>query len=203
MGTNPVDSLPDADRVAAWLAACPFVVVSDVVERTDTTKFAHVLLPAQAWGEKDGTVTNSERRISRQRPLRVVAGEAMPDWWALCGVARRMGFARAFDYSGPAAIFREHAALSGYQNRGARDFDISALARISNSEFDALRPFQWPWRHGEAASDAPKRFFADGRFYATSTHGHPNGRVVALDPAKSASAQWREIVRATAGGLYR
>ena len=170
MGTNPVDSLPDADRVAAWLAACPFVVVSDVVERTDTTKFAHVLLPAQAWGEKDGTVTNSERRISRQRPLRVVAGEAMPDWWALCGVARRMGFARAFDYSGPAAIFREHAALSGYQNRGARDFDISALARISNSEFDALRPFQWPWRHGEAASDAPKRFFADGRFYT------PNGR---------------------------
>ncbi len=170
MGTNPVDSLPDANRAAAALSACPFVVVSDVVARTDTTKFAHVLLPAQAWGEKDGTVTNSERRISRQRPLRAAAGEAMPDWWAMAGVARRMGFGKAFDFSGPAAIFREHAALSGYRNGGARDFDISALARVSNMEFDALRPFQWPWRAGDAASDAPKRFFADGRFYT------PNGR---------------------------
>ncbi len=170
MGTNPVDSLPDANRVAAALGVCPFVVVSDVVARTDTTKFAHVLLPAQAWGEKDGVVTNSERRISRQRPLRAAAGEAMPDWWAMAGVARRMGFGKAFDYSGPAAIFREHAALSGYRNGGARGFDISALAGISNIEFDALRPFQWPWRAGEAASDAPKRFFADGRFYT------PDGR---------------------------
>jgi len=165
MGTNPVDSLPDADRVAAALAICPFVVVSDVVERTDTTKFAHVLLPAQAWGEKDGTVTNSERCISRQRPLRAPSGEAMPDWWAMCAVARRMGFAKAFDYSGPAAIFREHAALSGYRNGGARAFDISALAKMSDAEYRTLRPFQWPWRAGEAASDQPKRFFADGRFY--------------------------------------
>ncbi len=165
MGTNPVDSMPDADRVAAALAACPFVVVSDVVERTDTTRLAHVLLPGQAWGEKDGTVTNSERRISRQRPLRAPLGEAMPDWWAICAVARRMGFARAFDYAGPAAIFREHAALSGYRNKGARGFDISALADVTDADYRALRPFQWPWRAGEAASEAPKRFFADGRFF--------------------------------------
>ncbi|MEI2735594.1 MAG: molybdopterin-dependent oxidoreductase [Rhodoblastus sp.] len=164
IGTNPVDSMPDADRVAAALAACPFVVVSDVVARTDTTKFAHVLLPAQAWGEKDGTITNSERRISRQRPLRAPSGEAMPDWWALAAVARRMGFARAFDFSGPAAVFREHAALSGYRNDGARGFDISALADIADADYRALQPFQWPWRAGEPASVAPKRLFGDGRF---------------------------------------
>ncbi len=165
MGTNPVDSLPDADAVADALANCPFVVVSDVVARNDTIPYAHVLLPAQAWGEKDGTVTNSERRISRQRALRLPPGEAMPDWWALCGLARRMGFVRPFDYSGPAAIFREYAAMSGYRNDGARDFDISALARVSDAEYAALAPFQWPWRAGEPKSDAPKRFFADGRFY--------------------------------------
>ena len=164
MGTNPVDSLPDADRVAAALAACPFVVVSDVVAQTDTTKYAHVLLPAQAWGEKDGTVTNSERRISRQRTLRRPSGEAMPDWWALASVARRMGFAHAFDYSGPAAVFREHAALSGYRNRGARAFDISALSDVSDAAYRALAPFQWPWRAGEPASAAPNRMFGDGRF---------------------------------------
>ncbi|MFT4096052.1 MAG: molybdopterin-dependent oxidoreductase [Rhodoblastus sp.] len=168
MGTNPVDSLPDANRAAAALAACPFVVVSDVVARTDTTKYAHVLLPAQAWGEKDGTVTNSERRISRQRPLRAAVGEAMPDWWAMAAVARRMGFGAAFDFSGPAAIFREHAALSGYRNNGARDFDISALAGVSNAQFETLAPFQWPWRASEVASEAPKRFFADKRFYTSN-----------------------------------
>ena len=164
MGTNPVDSMPDADRVAAALAACPFVVVSDVVARTDTTRYAHVLLPAQAWGEKDGTVTNSERRITRQRPLRMPQGEAMPDWWAMAAVARRMGFAKAFDYSGPAAIFREHAALSGYRNNGERAFDISALSQLSDAGFRTLAPFQWPWRADEAATDAPKRMFGDGRF---------------------------------------
>jgi assimilatory nitrate reductase catalytic subunit len=165
MGTNPVDSLPDADAVRAALAACPFVVVSDVVERTDTNRYAHVLLPAQAWGEKDGTVTNSERRISRQRAFRSAPGEAMPDWWALCGVARRLGHGRAFDYSGPAAIFREHAALSGFRNAGTRAFDISALADVSDADYQALAPFQWPWRAGEPHSDAPKRFFAEGGFF--------------------------------------
>ena len=66
--------------------------------RTDTTRYADVLLPAAAWGEKDGTVTNSERRISRQRPFLPLPGEARPDWWIVCEVARRMGFADAFDY---------------------------------------------------------------------------------------------------------
>ncbi len=88
--------------------------------RTDTTQSgAHVLLPAAAWGEKDGTVTNSERRISRQRGFLPLAGEAMPDWWVVSEVARRLGFGAAFDWTGPAAIFREHAALSAFENDGS------------------------------------------------------------------------------------
>jgi assimilatory nitrate reductase catalytic subunit len=165
MATNPVDSLPDADFVRAALAKCPFVAVSDVAEKTDTAALAHVLLPALAWGEKDGTVTNSERRISRQRALRKGPGEARADWEMICEVARRMGFHEAFAYDGPAAIFREHAALSGVANNGARDFDISACADLSEAGYEALAPFQWPWRAGEDCGEAPKRFFADGKFF--------------------------------------
>ncbi|MDP3388687.1 MAG: molybdopterin-dependent oxidoreductase, partial [Methylococcaceae bacterium] len=112
MGTNPVVSLPNADKVKQALQRCEFVVVSDCIANTDTTALAHVLLPAQGWSEKDGTVTNSERRISRQRALFKPAGNAKPDWWILTQVAQRMRFEQAFPYQSPVEIFREHAALS-------------------------------------------------------------------------------------------
>ncbi len=95
MGTNPVVSMPDADRVRAALLGCELVVVSDCVRHTDTTACADILLPAASWGEKDGTVTNSERRISRQRSFQPAAGEARQDWWIITQVAQRMGFAAA------------------------------------------------------------------------------------------------------------
>lgn len=192
IGANPVDSLPDADKVRLALATCPFVVISDVMEKTDTTAFAHVLLPARPWGEKDGTVTNSERRISRQRALTPAAGEAMPDWWALCRAARLMGYSEGFDFGGPADIFREYAALSGYFNDGERDFDISACADIDRAGYDALAPFQWPWRRGEAAMRDAKRFFADGRFFTADRRG----RFVATPyrPPQSATSAKRPFV---------
>ncbi|TIW57226.1 MAG: nitrate reductase, partial [Mesorhizobium sp.] len=144
MATNPVDSMPDADAVEAAIKACPFVVVSDVLASTDTVRHAHVSLPATAWGEKDGTVTNSERRISRQRAFLPAPGEARPDWWIVAEVAKRMGFAEAFAHAGPGEIFAEHAALSGYENDGARDFDIGAYAGINAEGYEDLAPFQWP-----------------------------------------------------------
>jgi len=162
MCTNPAASLPNTGRVKEALATCPLVVVSDCMRNTDTTQFAHVLLPAAAWGEKDGTVTNSERRISRQRPFLPPPGEAKPDWWMVCEVAKRMGLADAFAYDGPAAIFREHAMLSGEGNNGARAFDISGLV---DADYDSLAPVQWPVNqaapNGTARID---RFYtADGK----------------------------------------
>ncbi len=171
MATNPVDSLPDADAVKAAIRACPFVVVSDVMRSTDTTDLAHVLLPAEAWGEKDGTVTNSERRISRQRRILPSVGEARADWWALAEVGRRMGWAEAFGWEDAAAIFREHAALSGFRPEIARDFDISAFADLPAEGYEALAPFQWPRRAGEATPNGARRFFADGRFYTPDGRG--------------------------------
>jgi assimilatory nitrate reductase catalytic subunit len=163
MATNPVDSLPDADQVAAALDACPFVVVSDVLAETDTTRHAHVKLPALAWGEKDGTVTNSERRISRQRAFLPPPGEARADWWAICEVAKRLGHGPAFDYRHVGEIFAEHAALSGFENGGTRDFDIGAWAVHDGPAYEAMTPFQWPQAAGEGPTE--RRFFAQGNFF--------------------------------------
>jgi assimilatory nitrate reductase catalytic subunit len=158
MATNPVASMPDADAVRSALQACPFVVVSDVMRHTDTTACADVLLPAAAWGEKDGTVTNSERRISRQRAFRAPPGEARPDWWIVQEVARRMGHGAAFDFDGPAAVFREHAALSAAGNDGRRDFDLGGLATLEDDAYATLAPVQWPVpRDGAPPDSGPGR----------------------------------------------
>jgi assimilatory nitrate reductase catalytic subunit len=174
MGTNPAVSMPDADRVRAALLACELVVVSDCVQHTDTTACADILLPAAGWGEKDGTVTNSERRISRQRAFLPAAGESRPDWWIVTQVAQRMCFADVFPYSQPAQIFREHAQLSGFENGpafengGMRAFDISALTEIDDAQYDALQPVQWPIN--SQTPEGTQRLFADGKFYT------PNGK---------------------------
>jgi assimilatory nitrate reductase catalytic subunit len=162
MATNPAVSLPDAAQVRRALAACPFVVVSDCVRATDTARHAHVLLPALGWGEKDGTVTNSERTMSRQRAFLPPPREAKADWWIVSEVARRLGFADAFAYRGPADIFREHAALSAFENGGTRDFDIGALAHLSDEAYALLAPTQWPLT---AAGERTQRFFANGNFF--------------------------------------
>jgi len=153
MATNPAVSLPDAARVRDALKACPFVVVSDVIAQTDTSLHADVRLPAAAWGEKDGTVTNSDRTISRQRPFMDLPGEAKPDWWIISEVARRMGWSDGFAYDQPADIWREHARLTAYQNDGTRLLDLRDHAAISNQAYDAMEPFRW--------GGTP---FADGRF---------------------------------------
>jgi len=195
MATNPASSLPDLHTVKRALQTCEFVVVSDNVSHTDTLEFAHVKLPALAWGEKSGTVTNSERRISRQRPFLAPPGEAKADWWIVSEVAKYMGFAESFNYSSEADIFTEYAQLSGYQNTGNRDFDISRLQHISNAEYEALPPTQWPLRavdnqvsQNVASSDATQksaghsqqRFFAQGGFF---THNQ-KARFIATQPRR-------------------
>jgi assimilatory nitrate reductase catalytic subunit len=150
MSTNPAVSMPDAAVVTAALKRCPLVVVSDITMNTETSKLAHVFLPAAAWGEKNGTATNSERRISRQRPFLSVPGEARPDWRIICDVANAMSFV-GFDYSGPADIFREHAGLTGVANKGTRPLDLSEYANLSEANYDALMPFQWGGNHPHKA----------------------------------------------------
>ena len=169
MGTNPVVSLPAADEVREALGRCELVVVSDCIAATDTTACAQVLLPAAAWGEKDGTVTNSERRISRQRGFLDLPGEVRPDWWIICEVAKRMGFAAAFDFQTAAEIFDEHARLSGADNEGSRAFDISGLAGLTPAGYERLEPVQWPISADQSSRGTP-RLFGSGHFM------HSDGR---------------------------
>jgi assimilatory nitrate reductase catalytic subunit len=163
MATNPAVSMPQADEVKEAIENCPFVVVSDVIHSTDTVALADVKLPSLAWGEKDGTVTNSERRISRQKAMLPPAGSAKADWWQLAEVGKRMGFGDAFNYPDARSVFIEHAKLSGYKNDGKRDFDVSGLSDISSIEYDELKPVQWPIVGPERS--VKTRFFAKGEFY--------------------------------------
>jgi assimilatory nitrate reductase catalytic subunit len=185
MATNPAVSLPQADGVREALGRLELFVVSDNVVSNDTINCgAHILLPAAAWGEKDGTVTNSERCISRQRAFLATPGDAKPDWWIVTEVARRLGFTEAFSYQSPADIFREHAALSAFENSGRRDFDIGGLAEVSGGEYDTLAPVQWPvTSKPSGGTSSEKRFFASGGFF-TADH---KARFVA--PDKPALAQ--------------
>ena len=159
--TNPAVSMPDADAVTAALRACPFVVVQDVTADTDTARLAHVLLPATAWAEKEGSVTNSDRTISRQRRVLPAPGRARDDWRILAQVAQRMGWAEAFDWPDAAAIFREYAALSGVAGSLGSDFDISDLSELSDDAYAGLAPFTWP----QNARQKGGRFFGAGQFH--------------------------------------
>ncbi|MGP1255758.1 MAG: nitrate reductase [Kiloniellales bacterium] len=178
MGTNPAVSLPDADRVRRAIRECSFVVVSDVEQCTDTAELADVLLPATAWGEKGGTVTNSERRISRQRAFLPPPGETRPDWRIICDVAAAMGWGSAFDYATPWEIFREYAALCSEGNDGRRDLDLSGCLSWRAADYEAAPPFQWPFTTHEGEVERPKRFFAEGGFFTDDRRA----RFIAVKP---------------------
>ncbi|MDD7972584.1 nitrate reductase [Roseinatronobacter alkalisoli] len=155
--TNPAVSMPDADAVARAIKGCDFVVVSDVTG-TDTTRLADVVLPATAWAEKSGTVTNSDRTISRQRAVLPAPGQARDDWRMIADVAARMGWGGAFGWDSAGAVFREYAQLSGIAGDLGRDFDISGLAQ---ADYDTLPPTRWPVN----ARQQGGRFFGAGGFF--------------------------------------
>ena len=186
MGTNPVVSMPRADAIRDAIKGLDLYVVSEAVADSDTamaTGRKTVLLPAQAWGEKDGTVTNSERRISRQRSFLKAPGEARADWAIISDVAKRLGHGEAFAYPNAAAIFREHASLSAFENNGSRDFDIGAVSDISDIAYAGAAPVQWPLTK-RGGKQGRQRLFADGQFFTFDKRA----RFVAVQPPALAQA---------------
>jgi assimilatory nitrate reductase catalytic subunit len=159
--TNPAQSMPDLSLVRAALERAEFAVVQESFRNTDTTGFADLLLPASSWGEKEGTVTNSERRISRVRAAVPPPGDARHDWEIAVDFARRLGeklnrplAQKLFPYTSPEQIFEEHRETT----RG-RDLDITGL---SYALLDSRGPQQWPFPEGAATGRA--RLYADGVF---------------------------------------
>ncbi|QQN40582.1 nitrate reductase [Acinetobacter sp. CS-2] len=197
MATNPVVSLPDADQVKRALDKCEFVVVSDICQDTDTTQYADVLLPALGWGEKDGTVTNSERRISRQRAFLEEPEQAKADWWAISQVAKKMGF-DGFEFNNSHDIFLEHARLSAEQNSepdlradtpNFRYFNLKALSDLNKTEYDELQPVQWPVWSAQQQDGAVARMYGKGQF------SHVDGKakfiaINAVDPVNQVCSEF-------------
>ncbi|HEX5801977.1 MAG TPA: molybdopterin-dependent oxidoreductase [Azospira sp.] len=164
--TNPAQSMPDQAEIRAALEAAEFVVLQEAYGNTDTAHYADLLLPATSWGEKEGTVTNSERRISRVRAAVPPPGEARHDWQIALDFARRLGVElhgedlgrpltdKLFPYTTPESIHAEHRAST----RG-RDLDISGL---SYALLETAGPQQWPYPEGASAGQV--RLYADGVF---------------------------------------
>ncbi|HYG12736.1 MAG TPA: molybdopterin-dependent oxidoreductase [Methylophilaceae bacterium] len=179
--TNPAQSMPDLERVQAALRQAEFVVVQEACQDTDTTQFADVLLPAATWGEKEGTVTNSERRITRVHQAVTAPGMARPDWRIAVDFAQRLGAqlgragdaARLFPYTATEQIFDEHR-----ESTRGRDLDITGL---SYRLLDLQGPQQWPFATG--ASAGAKRLYSDGVFV------RPDGKARFVDTAYTGTAE--------------
>lgn len=158
MCTNPLVSMPNARLVEEALKAAKFVVVQDVSNRSDTVAFADLVLPAAAWGEKTGTMTNSERRVSYLNKFNEPLGEALPDSEIIVKFAHKMGFGDAFDYPNSAAIYDEHVSLTKGTN-----VDMSGL---SHERLRSQGTLQWPVPTPQ--SEGTPRLFADGAFFTPS-----------------------------------
>jgi assimilatory nitrate reductase catalytic subunit len=163
--TNPANSMPDAKKVAAALSGDAFVVVQDAYRDTASAVFANLVLPATTWGEKEGTVTNSERRISRVRPAIAPFAQSRNDWVIARDFAQRLkqtirpDSAISFDYPTVETIWNEHR-----ESTSGRDLDITGL---SYSIIDQLGPQQWPMPEGQNQGTA--RLYTTGLF-ATESH---------------------------------
>ncbi len=156
--TNPLVSLPGVQKAEAGLKKAKFVVVQEMSNTAQTLEYADVVLPAASWAEKEGTMTNAERRISYLNKITNAPGEALPDAEIICRFAQKMGF-EGFDYKNAAAIYAEHCALTEGTN-----IDISGLS------YDVLkekRSVQWPFPKNNTGNGTA-RLFTDKQFYTTS-----------------------------------
>lgn len=165
--TNPLISLPDVRKAEEGLKKAKFVVVQDVTSKLETLQYADVVLPAAAWTEKEGTMTNAGRYISHLTKINEAPGEALPDAAIICRFAQKMGYS-GFAYHSFADIFAEHAALTKGTN-----IDISAL---TYEELKEKRAVQWPYKGRSQKSEdgshkeyfGTPRLFTDKKFFTPS-----------------------------------
>ena len=142
--TNPAVSMPDLLRTKKALLRSPFTIVQDAYYPLETASYAHVLLPAAQWGEKTGTMTNSERVVTLCSKFRPAPGEARPDWEIFAEVGRRLGFVREFDFASSAQVYQEFVSLTK-----DRPCDMSGL---THGRLRQQGPIQWPCPSEEADS---------------------------------------------------
>ena len=158
--TNPLVSMPDLDRVKAAIGNCPLVVVSEAYADSETSHYAHLLLPAAQWSEKAGAMTNSERRVTYCPAYRRRFGESRPDWEVFAEVGRRLGYSEQFSFHSAAEVYDEFTQLTH-----GRLCDVSGLSHELLSE---AGPQQWPYPSGSTPATAAKRLYTDHIFPTSS-----------------------------------
>ena len=158
--TNPLVSMPDLDRVKNAMQRCPLVVVSEAYADTETSHYAHLLLPAAQWSEKAGAMTNSERRVTYCPSFRPSHGESRPDWEVFAELGRRLGFAEQFTYASSAEVYAEFTTLTE-----GRVCDVSGL---SHGLLQAHGSQQWPFPKGHEPTSTSKRLYVGKRFPTAS-----------------------------------
>jgi ferredoxin-nitrate reductase len=151
--TNPAVSMPELDVAQHGLRETPLVVVQDCLGDTETAAYADVLLPAATWGEKRGTMTNSERLVTRSESVQTPPGEARADWQIVCDVARALGH-RGFDFADSDAVWEEFIRLTADS--------LCDMSGITNARLDDHGGTHWPFADGDAAPTL--RRYTDGRF---------------------------------------
>jgi len=156
--TNPAVSMPDLERTKAALRRSPLTICQDAYYPTETAAYAHVLLPAAQWGEKTGTMTNSERVVTLCPAFRKPVGEARADWEIFAAVGRRLGFAAQFAFANSAAVYAELSELT-------RD-RLCDQTGLSHDRLRAEGPIQWPCPEGTTPQEnaTPKRLYTDLHF---------------------------------------
>ncbi len=166
--TNPLISLPDVRMAEKGLKNAKFVVVQDITNKLETLPYADVVLPAAAWIEKEGTMTNAERRIAWLPKVIAAPREALPDAEIICRFAKQMGF-NGFEYNNTEEIFKEYTALTAGTNIDINGVDYSLLQQ--------RRSVQWPVNSNNDYKDT-RRLFTDHIFYTKSKrakiHGVPD-----------------------------
>lgn len=181
--TNPAVSMPNVHKVERALKNANFVIVQDISHNSETTKFADLLLPAAAWLEKEGTMTNSERRISYLPKVIEAPGEAIPDAEILWRFAQKMGYS-GFDYQNASEVYDEHCLLT----KGT-EIDISGLSyeRLKNEG-----SFQWPVPH--VTHKGTPRLFTDGRFFTNDGKSHFNAPQKLYNSSEATSPEYPLIL---------
>ena len=158
--TNPLVSMPDLERVKNAMQRCPLVVVSEAYADTETSHYAHLLLPAAQWSEKAGAMTNSERRVTYCPSFRPLHGESRPDWEVFAELGRRLGFTEQFSYKSSAEVYAEFTTLTE-----GRVCDVSGL---SHGLLQAHGSQQWPFPKGHEPTRISKRLYVGKRFPTAS-----------------------------------
>ncbi len=172
--TNPVVSMPDLERTKAALRQSPFTVYQEAYYPTETSAFAHLLLPAAQWSEAPGTMTNSERRVTLSPQFRTPPGEARPDWVIFSEVGQRLGFGKQFAFNNVAEVHAEFVQLTQ-----GRPCDMTG---ISHERLGKAGPLQWPCPIDEVISEASGEphprvsRFAAKRLYTNLQFPTPDGR---------------------------